>query len=196
MRKSFMKRTALKILTGLALAVAAQAASADDWTFYIGASAGRTKSAEDACFTPNLPCDRSNQSYGGQIGLEFDPNWAIEGGYRSLGRIVDQNDKAGTYTIVKTKLVELDVLGQLPIGRFVPYLKGGAYLARNQMDSTMITPANANQGGWTYGAGIRFDVTKNIGVRAEWQRYNNVGAAAVGVRTDVETAMLGAVLRF
>jgi len=196
MRNPFMRKIPLGILTAVALIIAAQAARADDWTFYIGASAGRTKSSEDACFTPSLPCDRSNQSYGGQIGLEFDQYWAIEGGYKSLGRVVDQNDKAGTYTIVKTKLVEGDVLLQYPIGSFAPYVKGGLYLARNQMDSTMITPANANQGGWTYGVGLRFDVTKNIGVRAEWQRYNNVGSSEVGFRADVETAMLGAVLRF
>jgi opacity protein-like surface antigen len=191
-----MRKTTLKILTGLALCIGAQAACADEWTFYLGASAGRSKSNEDACFTTSLPCDRSNNSSGLQAGVEFDPNWAVELGYRSLGRIVDQSDGAGTYTIVKTKLVEADVLWQYPIWRVAPYLKAGAYLAHNQMDSTMIPPANANQGGWTYGVGMRFDVTKNFGVRVEWQRYNNVGASTVGVRTDVETTMLGAVLRF
>jgi opacity protein-like surface antigen len=192
-----MRKISLRLLAILTLGcVFAEAAHADDWTFYFGGSIGRTKSKEDACFTTELPCDRSNNSSGVQLGVELDKNWAIEGGYRSLGRIVDQNDGKGTYTIIKTKLVEADVIGMLPIERFVPYLKGGFYFARNAMDSTMIAPANGNQGGWTYGAGLGFDLTKNIRVRAEWQRYNNVGHANVGVRTDVETSMLGAVIRF
>jgi opacity protein-like surface antigen len=189
----------LKILMAVVLGVVAQAASAadDEFVFYLGASAGRTKTGDAGCLVdPNvMPCDRSNNSYGFQVGLERGI-WAFELGYKSLGRIADSNDGMGNYSIIKTKLAEADVLVQYPIWRLAPYLKGGAYFARNALDSTIVAPANGNQGGWTYGAGIRFDILKNFGARVEWQRYNNVGQANVGFRADVETTTLGAVLRF
>jgi OOP family OmpA-OmpF porin len=194
-----MKKTTLKILTAVALGIAAQAACAadDDFTLYLGASGGRTKTADGGCVvSPEvMPCDRSNNSYGVQVGVERG-NWALELGYKSLGRIADSNDGMGNYSIIKTKLFEADVLAQMQIWRLWPYLKGGAYFARNALDSTIVPPANGNQGGWTYGVGVRFDVLKNVGVRLEWQRYNNVGHSNVGLRTDVETTTLGAVLRF
>jgi len=199
MRKPFMRTTTLKILMAVVLGIAAQAACAadDEFIFYLGASGGRTKTGDAGCIVdPSvMPCDRSNNSYSFQAGIERGI-WGLEVGYKSLGRIADSNDGQGNYSIIKTKLVEADVLLQYPIWKLAPYLKGGAYFARNSLDSTIVPPANGNQGGWTYGVGIRFDVLKNLGVRAEWQRYNNVGHANVGFRADVETATLGAVLRF
>ena len=197
MRKTFMRKTALKILSALALCLGAQAASADDWTWYVGASIGRTKTGDAGCIFPDMPCDRSSNNGGVQAGVEFDKNWAVEVGYKDLGRIVDQNDMTtGNSILVKSRLGEMSVLGMFPIGRFVPYLRGGAYYAHNAMESNMIAAATGDQANWTVGAGLRFDVTKWLAVRAEWQRYNNVGHANVGVRTDVETSTLGVLLRF
>jgi len=123
--------------------------------------------------------------------------YSLFDGYKDLGRIVDQNDMTtGNSILVKSRLGEMSVLGMFPIGRFVPYLRGGAYYAHNAMESNMIAAATGDQANWTVGAGLRFDVTKWLAVRAEWQRYNNVGHANVGVRTDVETSTLGVLLRF
>src|SRR6266850_1357465 len=47
----------------------------------------------------------------------------------------------------------------------------------------------------TYGAGVRYDFTKHIGVRGEWQRYQNMGGNNV-VKTDVDVVSIGVVYRF
>src|SRR5712691_235725 len=47
----------------------------------------------------------------------------------------------------------------------------------------------------TYGAGVRYDFTKHLGVRGEWQRYHDMGGNNV-VKTDVDVVSVGVVYRF
>jgi len=47
----------------------------------------------------------------------------------------------------------------------------------------------------TFGLGVRYDVTRNLGVRAEWQRYLDVGGGEL-VSADVDVFSLGFQFRF
>jgi opacity protein-like surface antigen len=49
--------------------------------------------------------------------------------------------------------------------------------------------------GLTLGLGLRYDVTPNLGVRAEWQRYGDVSADAFG-EGDIDLVSIGALWRF
>lgn len=44
--------------------------------------------------------------------------------------------------------------------------------------------------------GAEYHFTRSLAVRLEWQRYNDVGAAATTGRFDVDTYGIGAVLSF
>jgi hypothetical protein len=39
-------------------------------------------------------------------------------------------------------------------------------------------------------------VFRHFGLRAEWQRYNNLGGQEIGFRTDVDLMSLGAYFKF
>ena len=178
------------------LAACAHAALAQDRVFYLGASLGKTEAKEDACSGATLPCDRKDQTLGLQAGLEFDRHFGAEIGYRSLGKVTEQNDNAGMTATVKSKLVEAVGIAALPIERFSLYGKGGVYGARSVLTSSFLASGSSKNTNWTYGVGVRYDVLRRVGVRLEWQRYNNLGGNDVGFRSDVNTLALGAVFRF
>ena len=41
-----------------------------------------------------------------------------------------------------------------------------------------------------------FDITRNIALRGEWQRYSDFGGGQVGGETDVDVMSLGVMVRF
>ena len=188
------KSTPLILIFGLA--AFAHAALAQDRVFYFGGSLGKTEAKVDACSGATLPCDRKDQNWGLQAGLEFDRNFGAEIGYRDLGKVTEQNDNAGMVASVKTKLVEAVGIAALPIERVSLYGKGGVYGARSVLTSNFLTSGSGKNTNWTYGVGVRYDVLRHFGVRLEWQRYNNLGGNTVGFRSDVNTLSLGAVFRF
>jgi hypothetical protein len=74
----------------------------------------------------------------------------------------------------------------------------GVYRARTTLDQegSFFAPVHdaGTKSGWTYGAGLSYTLGR-FGLRAEWQRYNNVGADTVGT-DDIDVFSLGALFRF
>lgn len=48
----------------------------------------------------------------------------------------------------------------------------------------------------TYGFGGQFNVSPQVGIRAEWQRYTNMGDNATIGESDVDVMSLGVIVRF
>jgi len=42
---------------------------------------------------------------------------------------------------------------------------------------------------------VRYDFTRNLGVRAEWQKYQDVGGGDIG-ESDVDVLSIGAIWKF
>jgi OmpA-OmpF porin, OOP family len=164
--------------------------------FYVGGSLGHTTSKEDTCSSAAFSCDRRDTNFGVQAGLDFNRFVAVEVGYRNLGKIQEQNSGAGQTAEVTTRLIEGVGILALPVDRISVYVKGGLYRAKTQLKSNFLTEADTTNTQGTLGAGIRWDVFDHFGVRLEYQRYNNLGSAAIGFRGDVDTYSLGAVFRF
>jgi opacity protein-like surface antigen len=164
--------------------------------FYVGGSLGHTSSKEDTCSGVTIPCDRRDTNWGVQMGVDFNRFIAAEVAYRNLGKIQEQNDNAGRTAEVRAKALEAVVIAGLPVEKVTVYVKGGAYRAKSQLKSTFLTEADTTNTNWTMGAGVRYDVFQHLGLRLEYQRYNNLGSGAVGFRGDADTLSLGAVIRF
>ena len=47
----------------------------------------------------------------------------------------------------------------------------------------------------TYGLGVRWDFTKNLGVRAEYQIYKDIGGGDIG-ESDVNVMSVGVIWKF
>ena len=49
---------------------------------------------------------------------------------------------------------------------------------------------------FTYGAGLKYDFTRNLAGRLDFQRYNNVGETNTTGRTDVNLCTPGVMFKF
>ena len=118
-------------------------------------------------------------------GYEFTPNLALELGYNDFGRISsDATVVVGGSTFtgnakIEATAFELTGIGSLPLGhQFSLYGKLGVYYAETKSSANVrqTTPpfatgsssASDNNTNLTFGFGARYDITRNIAVRAEW----------------------------
>jgi len=109
---------------------------------------------------------------------------------------MDQNDGAGMQSSAKVRAVDLVLVGAFPIQSVSLYGKFGGYRAQTDLTSSYLTEGSSKNNQWTYGVGIRWDVFKHLALRAEMQRFQNVGGGAVGFRSDVNTYSGGVLLTF
>ena len=185
----------------LGLAFSAQAL-AEGGGFYFGGSLAKAESKDTACFMPNPPftCDRKGElAWSAFAGLMFNKYFGVEGGYHNLGKIVEvANDATGDRAWVRSYIGELLGVAAFPIGdSFSIYAKGGGYYARSTMTGSFVAAdTKSTNKQWTFGAGASWDVFKHAGLRAEYQRFNNVGGQEIGFRTDVDVMSLGAYIKF
>jgi opacity protein-like surface antigen len=179
-------------VAGLAAALPAAAQT----SFYIGGSIGNNEAHQDACGGATSGCDRSDTTWTGNVGFMFTPNWGLEVAYRHFGKVLEMDDGMGGTSNWKTRSGEAVLVGAFPIDKFSLYGKVGAYRAKTDLTSTILTEGSSKNNQWTYGVGVRYDVFKHFGIRAEWQRYNNLGGAEVGFRADVNVISGGVVLAF
>ena len=172
-RSTILKPLALAAGIALALPAAAQSAREDDTPHpYAGGSVGRNDNSEFA--------------------------WSLFGGYQAnrwLGAEFGYND-LGKQTIggvtVDASAWELVGVGRVPLfDRFAAYGKLGGYMGRSHGGGF-----NENNTDLTYGLGLEYGLTRNFGVRGEWQRYSDLGGGGFGATADLDVARLSVVYRF
>ena len=179
------------------LAISGQAL-AEGGSFYLGALGGTARANESICGDPasGISCDRTGKgAWGGFMGVMVNPHFGVEVGGKSLETIVELTDASGQSDSAKTRLAELNVIAAVPVQSLSFYVKGGGYYAKSTRYGTL-APGHSYNAQWTFGAGASFDVFKHAGLRAEYQRYNNVGGKEVGFRADVDVYTMGVYLKF
>lgn len=190
----------LGILVILALA-APLPATAQERGVYVGASLG-TGEFRHTCTLYSGRCDPEDTGYRLFGGYRSSPNMAIELGYGSIAETqVNGTQIATGATAVwegTLKAFDVSILPTLPLSdRLAIFGRLGIYRAQLEARGTIGAPFDLSDhgSGWTFGAGLRFDVARAFAVRAEWQRYDSVGGGAVG-QVDVDYLNLGLELRF
>jgi OOP family OmpA-OmpF porin len=123
-------------------------------------------------------------------------HFAVELGYHQLGETSASG--GGLRATIESKAWDLVAVGILPIGeKFSVYGKIGLYMANT--DGTTNIPGVANESksntDLTYAVGVGYDFTKNFGVRAEYQKFQDVGGGNIG-EADVDVMSIGIVYRF
>src|SRR5690349_2349845 len=211
-----MKKTVLCAVLGAALAPCGSAVAQEQTRgFYAGASLGQSKfkgacDAEAGITLSN--CNDSDTSWKIFGGYQFTPNLALEVGYNDFGRISsDATVVVGGSTFrgnakIEATAFELTGVGMLPLGhQFSLYGKLGVYYAETKASASVqqTTPPfgsgsfsqSDNNSNLTFGFGARYDFTKNIAVRAEWQRFSKVGSDDTG-KGDIDVLAIGGLYRF
>lgn len=195
------------VLLGLTTAAAPAAAQDKFRSFYLGGSAG-VSLFHDFCdnaavnsTTPVTACEDTPNAFRGFVGYRFNRNLALEVGYAGLGQATALANVGGPLLPVTMKIKGWDYSGILSFqlsGDLYGYGRLGAYTMRAWTDTFVanaptVKTAETNTG-FTGGIGMGWDLGL-LGVRAEWQRYINVGGGSVAEDT-VDMLSVGALLRF
>lgn len=180
-------------------------ASAQDAGFYVGAGVGGAKD-KDSCHDLSGAgfsgkCDDKHTAWKLYGGYEFNKNFGAELGYVDLGRTKASGNAFGLPVSAKADVngFELVGVGTLPLSdQFSLFAKAGLFRADVDVKST-VAGASAKESDHstdlTIGAGLKFNITKNVAARLEFQHYNNVGSKSTG-QSDINLWMIGASYRF
>jgi len=198
----------------LALVSIAPGAKADNNNFYVLGSIGRSNISTDNTSIDALNVLRdgfmssattsttSDTGYKAQLGYRFG-NFAIEGGYTSLGRsnFTSVTDLGIFNGDSRTKLINLDAVGYVPLGGNFSLLgRLGVYNWETDSDVPLAsgTTTDVTDRGWDikFGAGLQYDFNDYFGLRAEFERYNGVGNNDTTGNSKVNLMSAGAVIKF
>jgi OmpA-OmpF porin, OOP family len=182
------------MIVGLAAAAVALPASAqqrfDSSAAYLGLSVGQAKFS-DACEGASalgVTCDNKDTAFRIFGGYQFHPNIAVELGYADLGKAT----ASGPGGTASAEASAFDLVGVLswPVGNaFSVYGKLGLY--HGEVEGGGALGGSSDSGtDLTYGLGAQFNVGRNVGLRAEWQRYNDVSGS------DIDVLSIGVLYRF
>lgn len=178
---------ALPALSGLALA-------ADDDNgqgLQLGIDAGQAQ-ARGICDNVTN-CDDTDTTVRADVGWQFNRMVGVELGYTSFGTVFDANNNSVAAS-QKASAITASVTGTVPIGdRFGLYGRVGA--ARYNLDSNGLGVVEDNKTKPYYGAGLKFGLTDNFALRAEWQRYKDI-AGFSGNKDDIDSWSGGVVFTF
>jgi OOP family OmpA-OmpF porin len=121
----------------------------------------------------------------------------VELGYHQLGDA--KASFPGGQVDFEANAIELVGVGLLPLANnFALYAKAGFYRGETEATgSNALGSVNEKETNTdlTYGLGAQYNFNPKFGVRAEWQRYTNMGGEAIG-ESDVDVLSIGAVVRF
>lgn len=173
-------------------------AQAQDTGFYAGVTIGQSE-AGDTCTGisgTGVSCDDKDTAWRILGGYQFNRHFALEFGYTDLGE-VSASGPGGSVKI-ETTAFELVGVGSMPLmDKFSIYGKIGLY--RAEAEASVNLPGFASEKedntDLTFGIGVRYDFTRNLGVRAEWQKYQDVGGGNIG-KDDVDVISIGVIWRF
>jgi OOP family OmpA-OmpF porin len=188
--------TALAILAAVALfstsAHAQWMRTSDQLGFYAGGGVAKTKVdklCNDIGLTAITTCDDKDKSWKVSGGYQFHRNLAVEVGYVHLGKYSVSGAVGAVPVAVTAKVRAFEFLGVgiLPLTtQFSAYAKVGGYRWDTDLSGpTGINPVGGTINGtdFTAGAGVKYDFTRNLAVRLEYQRYfdNDLNTLGAGV---------------
>ena len=209
-------------LAALVLAGSTVAALAADGGWYAGVGVGSAKYKDMPSaaewnadlltgygITSTSTVDDSDTAWKLFAGYRFNKNFALEGSYADLGNAsLDSTvtaPAAGTASgSWEGKAWSFAALGILPVTeQFEVFGKVGVHYWDVDFSVTA-TEGGADAAGswsdsgtnWLYGLGASYSLTKNIAVRADWVRYQDVGGEGETGQSDVDMWTLGIQYQF
>ncbi len=183
---------------GMAAPAVSMAQARADTGWYLGASVGQSRARHVDC-AGFSSCDTTAAAFGILGGYQVNRNFAAELGYHDFGRVT--RSPPSRRDNIKASAAELVGLGAYPFANaFSVYGKLGAYRAESAISPPLAglgsDSAKDRNTDLTFGFGAQCDVTREAGVRAEWQRYKNVGGDNTGGKHDIDVISIGLIWRF
>lgn len=168
---------------------------------YVGFSIGQA-TIEDACNessgTPVISCDDSDTSFKVYGGAKIHRNFAFEVSYVDMGESVVR-DSDNTLTIEAAGL-NASVFGIVPASYNVDIFgkAGLMYWDANKSSSGTLNGDVASSNGMdmTFGFGVNYGINRKFALRAEFEKFLNVGGEQTTGESDVTLITLGIALYF
>jgi len=156
---------------------------------YIGGGLGQSKFKIEC--GGGLSCDDKDTSFRVFGGYQFTPNISAELGYADLGRA--KLSGPGGSDELKATAWDLSGIFQWPFEKtgFSVFGRLGLYYGKVELSG--LDTGSKTSGNATFGLGAGYDFNRNLGLRAEWQRYSKMKARndATGVEDDGDVDVLG-----
>jgi hypothetical protein len=127
-----------------------------------------------------------------KLGFKYSRYFAVEGEYVDFGRSSSDpfSSPGNLASAFRSTGFGVDTVAMLPIWRFSFYGRMGAYRGDGRggfgYGSTALLPASVYSGGTRvrYGMGVRYDFTRSLGVRAEFERHTLMGPNTLASEID------------
>lgn len=188
----------LALASGVLLAAPAFAAGEAGWFFGI-----HVVRLQPRLELPGISfAGQEESNYKLSAGYQFGPHWKAEFNYLDLGKPTLTTDALGALVSQDGKGKGLQAVGTatLPLTeKFGLYGKLGAF--RSNLDSScatsLLTCSAADRGtDLSYGVGMRYDFTKTVSVRGEWERFRRYGSRDTVVDADKDFFSVGVGFKF
>jgi OmpA-OmpF porin, OOP family len=191
-----------------------------DRGWYVGGSLGQSKVHIDTgslasdlasvgINTTGFSTDEKDTGWKIFGGYKFNRNFAVEAAYMDLG---DFNARTTatlpplvptptplTLTFKVKELFNIAAVGILPITNQVSVFgKLGGYRAKTELRASAVSTASNSDTNtdFFFGLGVGYDFTRNLGIRAEWEKFKKVGDKDETFQGDVDFYSLGFIYRF
>lgn len=196
-----LKKITVALLGFSALVAAPVAFAAGATPWYVGGSIGQT-TMKDGCTGFVGACDdkdSGNKFFGG---YQFNPNLAVEASYVGMGKATASGVVFGLpYTgTAKATGWGAAAVGTLPVNKeFSVFGKLGVVMSELKYSEVYGgVPYNFSGAstGANFGFGAKYDFSSNVAVRAEWERFSDVGNEATTGTSDIDMLSIGVVFKF
>jgi OOP family OmpA-OmpF porin len=186
-------------IVGALASTAAAAQTADtyrapwrgDFWGYVGASGGESKFDRDCDRTLTLlKCDHRDTAWKVYAGGKMNEVLGLEIGYTDFGRIAASGGETKAYA------VPLSLVAGVPVGPVSVFAKVGGLYGHTNVEASaesLVDRGHKTGWGWNYGAGAGYNISPNVQIRAEYERYK---LDFVGGRDDIDMVSAGLAFRF
>lgn len=151
-----------------------------------------------------VSCDDTDFAYKAGIGLEVNEYIMMEAGYIGFNQFKGSN-AGGTQASAEINGVTARMVGTWRLNDSFMFMATGglAILHTDVKANVAITPAPASVNNveetdaeWSFGLGAQYNLSKTLGVRAEWERFFSVGDPYTTGESDVDFASVGLLWKF
>lgn len=153
---------------------------------YLGASI--SKATTDGFCSGVADCENANQSWKAFAGVRANDNIVLESSYVDFGQ--QSGTDANGATSQQATAFTAAALASIPVSDQIGVF-GKAGMARWTLEHTNSTGTTKSTGtDMMIGAGADYDFGDNMGLRAEWERYKDIGSTE-GQSGDIDLLSLG-----
>jgi OOP family OmpA-OmpF porin len=180
-----MNKSAGFLIVTLLGALFSLAALAQESRPYLGGALGQSKFKE-WCDPTLAACDDKDSTWKLFGGYRFNRYFAVEGSYVDWGEVT-ATTTTGERVAADQHSYGIAAVGSLQIGpQFTVFGKLG--LLRTEQETRRITPpASSRERKETelhYGLGVRYSLTKNWGLRAEWENTDKLEVQMLSIGVE------------